>query len=110
MILAGSWQLRRVLLAIVPTLVKPVGQSLAAEPEPPEPPPLPPPEPPPFDGGKAPSPGEATSDAPPPQAARAMALSDMIRRFLRLVVPVILLSAVAMKFAGAGQSQVSPET
>ena len=63
-----------------------------------------------FDGGKAPSPGEATSDAPPPQAARAMALSDMIRRFRRLVVPVILLSAVAMKFAGAGQSQVSPET
>jgi len=58
-------------------------------------------------GGKAPTPGEATLSAPPPQAARAVALIDMISRFLR-VVPVILLSAVAMNCPGAGCPQIPP--
>ena len=61
-----------------------------------------------VDGGKAPSPGEATLSAPPPQAARAMALIDMISRFLRVVVPVILVSAVALNCAGAGFPQIPP--
>src|SRR5690606_27699715 len=71
--LAGSWQLRTVLLLIVPTLLKPAGQSAAG---------------PPVGGGlvggglvggglvlggggNAPSPGEATRSAPPPQALSA---------------------------------------
>jgi hypothetical protein len=37
-----------------------------------------------------------------------MALIEVISRFLRVVVPVILLSAVALNCAAAGCPQISP--